>query len=302
MVLIVYNPVAGSMLTQREQKQINVVVPNTKKFIQLYLKKENIDFDWIDTNTDNTPEIFDSISNKKYKRILVCGGDGTVREVAEHLIKQQNPTPLAIVPIGTMNVIAMSLNMPLTLKRALRYALKHESASFDVGVVNNEKYFFIACGAGYDAQFLAATGRGTKHWLGPLSYPLIAMSKIFNHDKIKGTLKTDQGTEELNSSTFVAFNIKTLVKHHPFLRLRPHPGIVDVLIADDITPMNATRLAWYMFWRKTSTTPPVRLFTSKSVSFTSKKPISYEVDGDVFEATNIEISLVPNALQLVCQK
>lgn len=290
MFLVIYNPVSG----------FGLKFPNIKQTIQKKLRKRHIDFTWIETTAETNQHIVSEL-RQLYDRILVCGGDGTVREIANILISENSKTPLAIIPLGTMNVMAISLNIPLTLKRALRHALTYEPADFDVGLVNNQRHFFIACGIGYDAKVMKATTRRIKRWLGPLSYWLIALSESLWHEPITGTLITDNGTEKINCAVILSFNVKTLIKYHPFIRLKPHPGTLDMLIADSIDFPNVVRLLWYVFWHKTITKPPVRLFTSKTVKFSAAEPVQYELDGDVFQAKDITIKIVPNALRIVCK-
>ena len=56
-----------------------------------------------------------------YKTIIATGGDGTVNEVVNGLAKERNglgQVQLGILPLGTMNVFARELGIPLSAKRA----------------------------------------------------------------------------------------------------------------------------------------------------------------------------------------
>jgi diacylglycerol kinase (ATP) len=83
--------------------------------------------------------------------VIVGGGDGTVSEVAKGLIHA--PIPLGIVPIGTYNNIARSLNIPTDMTQACQVIAQGQIKSIDVGQANddNEHYFFEAAGVGLDA-------------------------------------------------------------------------------------------------------------------------------------------------------
>lgn len=84
-----------------------------------------------------------------YDMVVVGGGDGTVSEIAKGLIHA--PIPLGILPIGTYNNIARSLNLPTALAEAC-FVLGHgQIKSIDVGQANDEHHFFEAAGVGLDA-------------------------------------------------------------------------------------------------------------------------------------------------------
>ncbi|WAL58354.1 diacylglycerol/lipid kinase family protein [Thermocoleostomius sinensis] len=84
-----------------------------------------------------------------YDLVIAAGGDGTVSEVAKGLL--HTSMPLGILPIGTYNNIAHSLNLPLEIMDACQVVIHGQIVSIDVGVANNQHYFFEAAGVGLDA-------------------------------------------------------------------------------------------------------------------------------------------------------
>jgi diacylglycerol kinase (ATP) len=81
--------------------------------------------------------------------VIVGGGDGTVSEVAKGMLHA--PIPLGIVPVGTYNNIARSLNLPMDVSQACQVLAHGQIKSIDVGQANDEHYFFEAAGVGLDA-------------------------------------------------------------------------------------------------------------------------------------------------------
>jgi diacylglycerol kinase (ATP) len=82
--------------------------------------------------------------------ITVAGGDGTVREVATALVG--NSLPLAIIPLGTFNNLALSLNIPRDIDGACQLLESGNLRQIDVGVADGRHYFFEAAGVGVDAE------------------------------------------------------------------------------------------------------------------------------------------------------
>lgn len=106
--------------------------------------------------------------------VLVCGGDGTVRHVAQVLAG--SGTALGLVPAGTGNVLARNLGIVLgNIARATRIALCGRNRAVDVGRVMideraEEQVFLVMAGVGFDAAIMAGAPHELKARLGSLAY------------------------------------------------------------------------------------------------------------------------------------
>lgn len=69
-------------------------------------------------------------------RVFAGGGDGTISSAASIFVG--GDTPLAILPLGTMNLFARALAIPLTLDEAVRALARGQERLIDVGDVNGE--------------------------------------------------------------------------------------------------------------------------------------------------------------------
>lgn len=85
-----------------------------------------------------------------FSMVIACGGDGTVGATARGLVG--TACPLGILPLGTYNNFARALQLPLDLEGACRVLAKGRVRRVDVGVANDDHYFFEAAGVGIDAQ------------------------------------------------------------------------------------------------------------------------------------------------------
>lgn len=110
--------------------------------------------------------------------VVVAGGDGTVRAVAEHLAGIDSSVELAIVPLGTGNLLARNLDIPLNdLPAAFTRALTGQPRSVDMGWVDvqladgHERHgFVVMVGFGIDAHMIAETNDDLKDKAGWLAY------------------------------------------------------------------------------------------------------------------------------------
>lgn len=108
--------------------------------------------------------------------VVACGGDGTVRMAAQAL--RHTGVPLGIVPLGTANIFARNLLLPLRSRQhTIDVALHGASARVDLGVATitvddaeEEHLFLVLTGIGNDAATVLGTRHGLKDRLGWLAY------------------------------------------------------------------------------------------------------------------------------------
>ena len=86
--------------------------------------------------------------------VLACGGDGTVTACAEGITG--TGIPLAIIPMGTGNLLARNIGLPMGLEEALAIALGGVQQPIDAGRVNGA-LFVVMAGLGLDAEMLSGT-------------------------------------------------------------------------------------------------------------------------------------------------
>jgi YegS/Rv2252/BmrU family lipid kinase len=106
-----------------------------------------------------------------YNTIVAAGGDGTINEVVNGI--GTAPVALGILPMGTVNVFALELGIPLNIVAAWKVIRAHKVRAIDLASANGH-YFVQMAGIGADAQVVERNSRAVKHVLGPLSYLLTA--------------------------------------------------------------------------------------------------------------------------------
>src|SRR5690606_25962700 len=109
--------------------------------------------------------------------VMVAGGDGTVRAVAE--VMQGTGIPVALVPLGTGNLLARDVGAPLNdIAACVSVAFAGEDRSVDVGVAELEDEsgarrshtFMVMAGIGLDAEMAESTSAIAKKHLGWFAY------------------------------------------------------------------------------------------------------------------------------------
>src|SRR3712207_5718933 len=115
--------------------------------------------------------------------VIAAGGDGTVNEVVNGLSKDAT---LGILPLGTANVLARELGLPLKPEDACERILSGSVSRMDVGVATDEegkeRRFTCMAGIGFDANVVREVTPRFKRYLRSLAFPLVAL-KVYFRDR-----------------------------------------------------------------------------------------------------------------------
>jgi YegS/Rv2252/BmrU family lipid kinase len=138
--------------------------------------------------------------------VVACGGDGTVMEVANGLIGHD--VPLAILPDGTANVMAVELGIPRDLEQAAQLVVKPDTVMrrIDVGELD-DSFFLLRLGIGWEAVMIQNADREFKQRYGNLAYPLSAIQSTLSTDSVaRYRITVDGETHETDGASCMVAN------------------------------------------------------------------------------------------------
>src|ERR1700754_1573879 len=125
-LLCVINPKSGAGNTDWQQSIGDWVTANGHQAA----------FYTIEPGTDCNTAITELIEQYHPERVLVAGGDGTIKTVAEILVGKE--LPLGIIAAGSANGLAKELGLPTDTNKALELAVTGKPAAIDMIRVNDE--------------------------------------------------------------------------------------------------------------------------------------------------------------------
>jgi len=186
--------------------------------------------------------------------VLVAGGDGTVRAVAEGL--RGSGVALTLLPAGTGNVLARNLDIPvMQLAASVATAFSGVDRAIDMGVIelerddhSRETHAFVAlAGLGLDAKMIANTNPELKKRVGWLAYVDAIARSMRDSEKIRMRYRLDGGEERVMSvHTILVGNVGLLPGN---VLLLPDAEVDDGLF--DIVTLRPEGLAgWVQIWVK----------------------------------------------------
>jgi YegS/Rv2252/BmrU family lipid kinase len=223
------------------------------------------------------------------------GGDGVLAAILPAVLN--TPTALGVVPLGTGNVWARELGLPLLPEAAIAAQLARPPRLVDVGQANHRP-FLVAASAGFDASIVQAVEAGTKS-LGQLAYPLAGLGLA---PAVRGTRCQVQLDAEppLETSLLAAIAMNGrlyggLVPLAPGARI--DDGRLDVVVFSGRAPLDLAAHTARVLAGLHLDEPSITIRRVERVSIESlEQPLPTQCDGDLFGTTPLHIRVLPQAL------
>jgi diacylglycerol kinase (ATP) len=230
--------------------------------------------------------------------VIAAGGDGTVNEVVNGL--SRNAT-LGILPLGTANVLARELALPLKPEAACEKILTGERLRIDVGVATDaggtERRFACMAGLGFDARVVQEVDPRLKRYLKMLAFPLAALAVYFRERLPAMEVSMDGETHEvqfaiiangrLYGGDFKTSDAASLTNGELQVVLVEKVGVL--LRADVLLGILARRpLARSM-----------KSVTAKEIQASSPGEVPVQIDGEAWGSLPMSFRIEPRALEVI---
>jgi len=231
--------------------------------------------------------------------ICAIGGDGTVNEVVNGMAGSD--IPLAVIPTGTVNVLALELGIPLDVPDACRLAAQGRAIEVDLGLAG-DRYFALMAGAGIDAAVVASVNPKMKKALKEAAFALQGFAKYLTSHSPLLRIEVDQGYVD---GYFVvlgnAANYGGNFGATPLADMRD--GLLDVCV---LTDMSFLEFAGY--WLAVLLSEPmqhskVRYFRTRAARLSlapgESGDVLVQTDGELAGRLPIDCHVVPGALRVI---
>ena len=254
--------------------------------------------------------------------LIVAGGDGTVRAVAEYVADSDAEVEVAIIPLGTGNLFARNLDVPVNdVPAAFQRAIEGDAHAVDVGWVEiadgddvSRHGFVVMLGFGLDAQMIVETDDDLKERVGWLAYVESLGRAVSGSETLSFTITVDDGPERVETGhTLLVGNCGTLQGGVTLMPdADPSDGELDYVVvsAEGFAQWLATvkTLVWDHGLKRLvgageNTTSPdsesLRRGRASSLTVTLPEPRLLEIDGEELDETrSFTVTVQPSAMRV----
>lgn len=269
-IAILCNPLAGSGRASGIGRNIQLILETKNVLHSLFIDKWPVSF-------------------YSYSDIWIIGGDGTLN----YFINKYPDTtlPLVIFNGGTGNDFHWLLYGSKTIEEQVEIAMYAEPRPIDAGRCN-ERYFINGVGIGFEGEVAKAL-TGKKKLSGKTSFLLTILKKIFSyrskHYEVKTESKNLEGKKLLID---ISNGRRAGGGFHIAPVAEANDGLLDVVIANALTPLQRLRYLPVIEKGKHLALPFINHFTSRNIKVTSCAIIQYHLDGEYFEATQLDVEIM----------
>jgi diacylglycerol kinase (ATP) len=260
---------------------------------------------------EHATELAEQAAREGYDVVAAVGGDGTVHEVVNGLMRapaDKRPA-LAAVPIGSGNDFCNNIGINPLSEQAMDRVFEGQPRRIDLGLITDQdgrsEYWDNTLGIGFDATVTLYSYAITR--LQGFSMYLWAVIKtiIRNHDAPQMKIVTDSEQFDARVLMFVACNgPREGGGFHVAPDAVPDDGLFHYAMIEHVSRAKMFRLIPEVMNGTHGRFKDVRMGSFRELELTSERPVTVHVDGEIFagftsEVTGLKIKILPQALNVI---
>ncbi len=286
-VLVIHNPAAG----RNRKRRLDAVLARLRRLGCAVTARE--------TRRRGDAEMFArDAAPGEFDVVVAAGGDGTVNEVVNGLVAGPGGLKLAVVPLGTANVLACEIGLdPKDVEQIARTIADGPARRVHLGTANG-RHFVLMAGAGLDAHVVEGVNIALKRRTGKLAYVVESVKQAFGYDFPELKIRADGVTYEGR----MAVACKGRFYGGPFLAA-PGAKLEDPKLHVCILPKTGAagvmRYGLALPMGKLALLPEVRVISADTIVIQGPRGAPVQGDGDIVARLPVELAVAAETVELI---
>ena len=289
-LVLFYNPVSGHAAFKNKLDSMIEAFQRRNILLLLYRTKKEGNEDFVDFVRETQPE-----------GVLAAGGDGTVHECVNLMMKNGIDLPLGIIGSGTSNDFATYLKINEDMERYFDVIAAGKACRMDLGKVG-EDYFINVASAGMMTGIAHEVDARLKNAMGKMAYYIKGLGEIPKFHAVPLKIEADGVLHELEAFLFVVINsavvgsMKNVAKD-----VSVTDGKLDLLaIRKCGIPSLMAVTADLIAGKPVSEKDKVLHIQAENFRIESTEPLQSDLDGEIGPMLPLTIETVPQAIAVYC--
>ncbi|TPD65687.1 diacylglycerol/lipid kinase family protein [Flavobacterium microcysteis] len=281
--ILVVNPISGDV-------DKTEIIDEAKKFAA----KANIHLVIYETTGKNDESEIQKLQEKnKAERIIIAGGDGTIKMVAEAI--ENHEVILGILPAGSANGLSVDLNLPDSLEENLEIAFNSDYMEMDMISINGKKSLHLS-DIGINAELIKNYENSSIR--GKLGYALQAINTLAGlKAPFQAVIETHLGRIETEARMVVVANSQ---KYGTGVAINPdgvmNDGKFEIVILKNLDLIVFSKI---LSGNMPIENGDVEIISTDKAVITTNSPASFQIDGEYCgEVTLLEVEILPNQMRV----
>jgi YegS/Rv2252/BmrU family lipid kinase len=294
--LLFYNPYAGQI------KDGHCLLTIQKHFKDLQIDLMTIQ---VPLPREELRKIVKTAHQESVELFLAAGGDGTVSFVSDTLVNTQEK--LGILPLGTGNLIAKTLQIPLKLEKALNLTTSSDHGIYQVDslFVVDDRNYISNVSVGVTPKLMESTCQDDKRRIGFFAYLVQLFQQLLGLKLHRYYLDYDhKKATYLASEILITNGRETGINYlHWSEDIIIDDGVLDIIIIRARNILDFIKLVISVFTNKAQLNPKYqKLSFKKYCRIETKKSYPVQADGDIIKFTPVEVHPVPRSVNIIVNK
>ena len=281
--ILVVNPISGDV------DKAEIIETATA-----FANSENIDLIVYETTGKNDESAIQKLQKENdAERIIVVGGDGTIKMVAEAV--QDHNVILGIIPGGSANGLSVDLDLPDEIEENLKIAFHNSYMEMDMISINGKKSLHLS-DIGINAELVKNYENSNVR--GKLGYALQAINTLTGlKEPFHAKIETKGRIVETEARMVVIANSQ---KYGTGVSINPdgvmNDGKFEIVILKNLDLI--------VFGKILSGNMPVEsgdveIISTDRATITTNVPVSFQIDGEYCdEVTKLEVEILPGQMKV----